>query len=109
VRHLLAWVSSFTRKEQIVNRATAQLAEIARERVHSSAGTQVAAQAQGYQRARLRQSVREYLGSCAPELGRLSPAAQKQLVERVLDRLVEQDLIPAEAAPPPATLPRKAA
>lgn len=109
MRQLLAWVSSFTRNDQIVNQAVRQLAEIARERVNSSAGMSVHAQAQGYQRARLRQTVREYLNSLEGDAHRVSPARRQQLLETILERLIAQDLIQAETQPIAQTLPRKAA
>lgn len=109
MRDLLAWVSSFTRNDQIVNQAVRQLTEIARERVNSSAGIRQHAQADGYQRARLRQTVREYLNCLEPGQCDVSPAKRQQLIESILGRLVEQDLIPTETTIPAQRLPRKAA
>lgn len=109
MRHLLAWVSSFTRNDQIVNQAVRQLGEIARERVNSSAGIDQHAVAHGYQRARLRQTVREYLSSLDQPHRRVSPAKRQQMIENIIDRLIAQDLIQAEVAAPHQILPRQAA
>lgn len=109
MRHLLAWVSSFTRNDQIVNRAVRQLTEIARERVNSAAGMSVHAQARGYQRARLRQTVREYLNSLEGGQHHVSPARRQQLIDTILERLIAQDLIQAETPPAVQMLPRQAA
>jgi len=108
VRHLFAWVSSFTRNDSVVNQAVHQLTEIARERVNSRAGMQQQAVAQGYQRARLRQTVREYLDSLGEE-NRVSSGRRAELVDTILARLIAQDLIASENAPATEVLPRKAA
>lgn len=109
MRHLLAWVSSFTRNDRIVNQAVRQLTEIARERVNSSAGTSQHALAEGYQRARLRQTVRQYLDNL-DEAGReVSSARRQQLLDTILERLIAQDLIQREPMAVPQILPRKAA
>ncbi|QDU75153.1 hypothetical protein Pan97_21760 [Bremerella volcania] len=109
MRRLLAWVSSFTRNDQIVNQAVRQLTEIARERVNSSAGIHPHAVAQGYQRARLRQTVREYLESLDSGRREVSPARRRQLIESIVERLIAQDLIQTEASAPAQVVPRKAA
>lgn len=109
MRHLLAWLSSFTRNDQVVNQAVRQLVEIARERVKSSAGIQQHAVAQGYQLARLRQTVREYLSSLDQGHRAVSSAKREQLIETILERLIAQDLVQPEAPTAPQILPRKAA
>lgn len=109
MRQLLAWVSSFTRNDQIVNQAVRQLTEIARERVNSRAGIGQQAQLEGYQRARLRQTVRQYLESLDPRQHHVSHSKRQQLTETILQRLIAQDLIQPEAVAPAPLLPRKAA
>ncbi|MBA2114897.1 hypothetical protein [Bremerella alba] len=109
MRYLFAWVSSFTRNDHVVNQAVRQLTEIARERVNSSAGNRPLAQADGYQRARLRQMVREYLDALEKEDLDVSTARRQPLVEKILERLVEQDLIQTEPEVAALRLPRKAA
>ena len=109
MRQLLAWVSSFSRNDQIVNQAVRQLAEIARERVNSSAGIPTHARGPGYQRARLRQTVRQYLDTLDQQRQPVSPARRTQLIESILERLIAQDLIQAEVVPPTQSLARKAA
>ncbi|PQO25919.1 hypothetical protein C5Y96_20915 [Blastopirellula marina] len=69
----------------------------------------VHAQANGYQRARLRQTVREYLNSLEGGQRHVSPARRQQLIEMILERLVAQDLIQPQTLPTVQTLPRQAA
>lgn len=67
------------------------------------------ASAQGYQRARLRQTVREYLDSLGDDRHAVSSSRRAQLVDTILTRLIAQDLIASENAPVTEVLPRKAA
>lgn len=92
MRWLLAWATSFSRKDQIVNQAVRELTEIARQRANLSASIGSSEQLQGYQQARLRRHVREYLASLQPRGESWSAAARTRLTQAILARLAQQNL-----------------
>lgn len=109
MQQLLAWVTSFTRREQIVNQAVHQLAKIAQQRANSNACTLSVSQREGYQRARLRQTVREYLDTLQTGPQAVSARERQQLLNSILDRLVQQDLIAPTTHYERVETPRQAA
>lgn len=92
MRWLLAWVISFSRKDQIVNQAVRELTEIARQRANLSASIGAGEQSQGYQQARLRRHVREYLALQERDQQTWSQAGREQLMQAILERLAQQNL-----------------
>ncbi len=92
MRWLLAWVTSFSRKDRIVNQAVRELTEIARQRANLSASIPSSEQSQGYQQARLRRHVRQYLASLERVRPAWSPQIREQLTKAILERLGQQSL-----------------
>lgn len=87
MRRLFAWVTSFTTQDQIVNRAVRELGEIARQNVGLIASMPQAQQCQGYQQARLRRIVREFVATLRRGQRPMSSIARKELSEAILKQL----------------------
>lgn len=109
MRRLLAWVTSFSRKDRIVNQAVRELTEIAQQRANLSASIAASDQAIGYQQARLRRLVREYLASLEHGRGQWSSAMRNRLTHAVLEKLGQQNLAAAVVPVAVAQTPRQAA
>lgn len=92
MRWLLAWVTSFSGKERIVNQAVRELAEIVQQRANLSASISTAEQQQSYQQARLRRYVREYLATIEHGQPVWSTAKRQRLTRTILEQLSQQNL-----------------
>ena len=108
MRQLLAWVTSFTRKDQLVNQAVRQLAEIAQQKAELFASDLTPEELEGYRRARLRQTVREYVDSLRQQRPESSRQRQ-QLLDAILDRLAVGENISSLPAIESCEVPRQAA
>lgn len=98
MRRLFAWAISFSLQDQIVNRAVHELSEIARQKVGLNASMLHAQQWHGYQQARLRRYVRDYLAKLQRGERPMNPIRREQLTEAILKRLSGQ-LWSAQHAP----------
>ncbi|RCS56013.1 hypothetical protein DTL42_01090 [Bremerella cremea] len=109
MRWLLAWVTSFSRKERIVNRAVRELAEIVQQRANLSASISSSEQSLGYQQARLRRYVREYLATIERGQPVWSASARERLTRSILEQLAQQNVALVTVTASSEALPRQVA